>query len=175
MAGTASADITVYVDSLPIGTTIWSNPGNGSGVSKIIPAVPSATGVADVFAFQGDGTVQAITADGLTAWTANVGPVIQNNGSILPDFQGGLVIDTWDGSAETITKFDGLTGQVLSQYTVDSSTYGWSPVVHTDGTIFVVMDSGSGNNRTTRWWALIQQPAPRSSALRSPVEAPSPT
>ena len=61
-AGAASADITVYLDSLPIGTTIWSNPGNGSGVSKIVPAVPSATGVADVFAFQGDGTVQAITA-----------------------------------------------------------------------------------------------------------------
>lgn len=56
---------TVYLGTLPLGTTIWSNPGNGSGVTKIVPAVPSATGVADVFAFQGDDTVQAITSDGL--------------------------------------------------------------------------------------------------------------
>jgi hypothetical protein len=34
--------------------------------------VPSASGVADVFAFQNDGTVQAITSDGTTAWTADV-------------------------------------------------------------------------------------------------------
>lgn len=59
-------DVTVGEGALPVGTIIWSNPGNGSGVTKIVPAVPSATGVADVFAFQGDGTVQAITSDGAT-------------------------------------------------------------------------------------------------------------
>ena len=64
-AGSASADVTVWADALPQGTVLWSNPGNGSGVTKIVPAVPSPTGVADVFAFQGDGTVQAITSDGI--------------------------------------------------------------------------------------------------------------
>ena len=70
--GTATADVTVSADPLPLGTVIWSNPGDGSGVQSIVPAVPSTSGVADVFAFQADGTVQAITSDGITAWTANV-------------------------------------------------------------------------------------------------------
>jgi len=52
-----------------VGTVLWSNFGNGSGVYSIVPAVPSPNGVADVFAFQYDGTVQAITSDGTTAWT----------------------------------------------------------------------------------------------------------
>jgi len=71
-AGTASCDVTVSAGDLPLppGTVLWSNPGNGSGVARIVPAVPSPSGVADVFAFQDDGTVQAITADGTTAWTA---------------------------------------------------------------------------------------------------------
>jgi hypothetical protein len=34
--------------------------------------VPGPSGVADVFAFQQDGTVLAITSDGVTAWSANV-------------------------------------------------------------------------------------------------------
>jgi hypothetical protein len=62
-AGSGSADVTVWAGALPTGTVIWSNPGNGSGVTSIVPAVPSTSGVADVFAFQGDGTVQAITSD----------------------------------------------------------------------------------------------------------------
>ncbi len=70
-AGTGSADVTVSASLAP-GTVIWSNPGDGSGVTAVVPAVPSATGVADIFAFQADGTVQAITADGTTAWTAVV-------------------------------------------------------------------------------------------------------
>ena len=70
--GTATADVTVSAVPLPLGTVIWSNPGDGSGVQSIVPAVPSTSGVADVFAFQADGTVQAITSDGITAWTANV-------------------------------------------------------------------------------------------------------
>ena len=72
-AGTGSADVTVSAGPLPLGTVIWSNPGDGSGVTSIVPAVPSTTGVADVFAFQADGTVAAITADGKTAWTASSG------------------------------------------------------------------------------------------------------
>ena len=79
-AGAASADVTVFADALPVGTVIWSNPGNGSGVTKIVPAVPSASGVADVFAFQGDGTVQAITSDGLTAWTADLNAIAGTQG-----------------------------------------------------------------------------------------------
>jgi hypothetical protein len=62
-AGSASIDVTVSAADLPLGTVTWSNPGNGSGVYKIVPAVPSPSGVADVFAFQKDGTVQAITSD----------------------------------------------------------------------------------------------------------------
>ncbi len=57
-----------------------------------MPAVPSSEGVADVFAFHEDGTVDAITSEGITAWTADVS---QRNywwpGGILPDFRGGLV------------------------------------------------------------------------------------
>jgi hypothetical protein len=83
-AGSASADVTVYPDILPVGTVIWSNSGNGSGVNTIVPAVPSETGIADVFAFQGDGTVQAITSDGATAWTTDLGWSY-----FVPDFQGG--------------------------------------------------------------------------------------
>jgi len=56
---------------------LWSNPGDGSGVTSIVPAVPSTTGVADVFAIQNDGTVQAISADGTLAWTAPVSQVLQ--------------------------------------------------------------------------------------------------
>ena len=150
-AGAASADITVYLDALPPGTPIWSNPGDGSGVSKIVPAVPSATGVADVFAFSGNGTVQAITADGTTAWSANTSYVVENNGYILPDFQGGLVIHTWDDSlnAYAIKRFDGLTGQLAFQYVVNANDRSGSTAVHTDGTVFVVMDSGSGSNQAT--------------------------
>jgi hypothetical protein len=41
---------------------VWSNLGNESGIQSIVPAVPSTTGVAEVFALQGDGTVAAITS-----------------------------------------------------------------------------------------------------------------
>jgi hypothetical protein len=79
-AGTASANVTVTPDTPAIGAVLWSNPGDGSGVASIVPAVPSATGVADVFAFQNDGNVQAITSDGITAWTANVSLAQGRNG-----------------------------------------------------------------------------------------------
>ena len=110
---------------------IWSNPGDGSGVQSIVPAVPSTSGVADVFAFQADGTVQAITSDGTTAWTATVG------WRAMPDFQGGLVTVGQDGSS--IYKLDGITGQPYPAYTWDPSAANLSLAgVHTDGTIFAI-------------------------------------
>ena len=69
--GTAAADVTVLSGPPPLGTVLWSVPASASAGS-IVPAAPSPTGVADVFAFQSDGTVQAITSDGLVAWTATV-------------------------------------------------------------------------------------------------------
>jgi hypothetical protein len=129
-AGGASADVTVFAGgSFPIGTVLWSNPGDGSGVSSIMPAVPSASGV-DVFALQADGNVQAIRTDGTTAWTAYVG----TNTQTIPDFQGGLVVT--DGYS--LWKLDGLTGQTYPSYASVSGNGLSTPVVHTDGTIFTL-------------------------------------
>jgi hypothetical protein len=131
-AGTASADVTVSA-TLPLGTVLWSNPGDGSGVTKIIPAVPSATGVADVFALQNDNTIAAITSDGTTAWTYSATPA--DFLTVVPDFQGGLIVyDSGSGGA-SIKKLDGITGQPYPAY---SGTNLGLPVVHTDGTIFAV-------------------------------------
>ena len=50
--GSAAADVTVADPvvlpggTLPLGTVLWSNPGDGSGVQSIVPAVPSSSGVA---------------------------------------------------------------------------------------------------------------------------------
>ncbi|MGD0214915.1 MAG: IPT/TIG domain-containing protein [Terriglobales bacterium] len=135
-AGTASADVTVFSTALPIGTVIWSNPGDGSGVTNVVPAVPSSTGVADVFAFQADGTVQAITSSGTTAWSANL-----NGASVyqtVPDFQGGLVVANLT-TTQSITKLDGLTGQPYPAYTAATQDDSLSiPIIHTDGTIFTL-------------------------------------
>jgi hypothetical protein len=111
-AGTGSADVTVWAGAPSIGTVVWSSPGNASGVARIVPAVPSTSGVADVFAFQNDGTVQAIASDGTTAWTANIGQPSQ----ALPDFQGGLVVAT----QSSVYKLDGITGQAYPAYTYPS-------------------------------------------------------
>jgi hypothetical protein len=111
---------------------LWSNPGDGSGVSWIVPAVPSATGVADVFAFQNDGTVQAITSDGTTAWTAQADWAI-------PDFQGGLIVEQGDSS---IWKLDGITGQPYPVYTPTAAAGVWA--VHPDGTIFAIQQNNAG-------------------------------
>ena len=118
VAGTApnaaSADVTVFAGPLPIGTVIWSNPGDGSGVNYIVPAVPSTSGVADVFAFQADGTVQAITSDGTSAWTADLSQARY----ALPDFQGGLAVVTPVVAGQSsIYKLDGTTGQPYPAYT----------------------------------------------------------
>jgi hypothetical protein len=141
-AGGASADVTVWPATtvLPEGTLLWSNPGNGSGVKKIVPAVPSPSGVADVFAIQNDGTIQAITADGITAWTATTGLSVQDLYAI-PDFQGGLIAGDINGGM--FRKFDGITGQPYPAFGCDRGNpaadtgCGW-PVVHPDGTVFMV-------------------------------------
>jgi hypothetical protein len=133
-AGGASADITVFADTLPVGTVIWSNPGDGSGVAKIVPALPSASGVADVFAFQGDGTVQAIQSDGTTAWTANANIATVQ---AIPDFQGGLVLVNY---AQSIVKLDGITGAAYPAYMVEATDYlAGQPAIHTDGTVFAII------------------------------------
>jgi hypothetical protein len=125
-AGTASTDVTVWPGALPLGTVVWSNPGDGSGVTSIVPAVPSATGVADVFAFQADGTVQAITSDGATAWTADA-----SHWQAVPDFQGGLVV--WDGSS--VWKLDGINGKAYPAYAISDNAA--LAGVYTDGTILL--------------------------------------
>ena len=130
-AGDGSADLMVYPgSSLPLGTIQWSNPGDGSGVAYIVPAVPSESGVADVFAFQGDGTVAAIKSDGITAWTANL-----NGANPVPDFQGGLVLAT----PQSIMKLDGTTGVPYPAFIAATQNDSLSaPAIHTDGTIFTV-------------------------------------
>jgi hypothetical protein len=119
---------------LPLGTVIWSNPGTaGAQVERLVPAVPSPTGVADVFAFQSDGSVQAITSEGATAWTAG----LNWDDFAAPDFQGGLIVHRWgDAQSRSIRKIDGMTGQSYPAYSPASSTttigfFG----VDTDGTV----------------------------------------
>jgi len=144
-ADDASADLTVYAgSSLPVGTVIWSAPDDGSGVSWILPAVPSPSGVADVFALQGDGNVQAITSDGAVAWTENVG----TSSGLVSDFQGGLVVvqssygsSGWMGS---VNRLDGVTGQAYPAYNFPAGYIPWSTLVHTDGTIFQLLWDGAG-------------------------------
>jgi len=145
-AGTGSADVTVSAVALAVGTVIWSNPGDGSGVAWIVPAVPSASGVADVFAYQNDGMVQAITSDGTVAWTANIGPY-KGPREVLPDFQGGLVVV----SEESVYKLDGMTGQAYpvcsgpggAGFWGLSATSGNTMVVHPDGTILGATNGAS--------------------------------
>jgi hypothetical protein len=146
-AGTATADVTVSVGALPLGTVLWSNPGNGSGVYSIVPAVPSPNGVADVFAFQYDGTVQAITSDGATAWTAD----LSQAAIVLPDFRGGLVATEPYSGGGSIVVLDGATGQPSATYAfqIDDSTWFWEQYllrVHPDGTIFTVLRKCDGAN-----------------------------
>ena len=149
-AGTAIANVTVSATAPPIGTILWSNPGDGSGVAKIVPAVPSATGVADVFALQNDGTVQAIASDGTTAWTADASSALNGWGSVLPDFQGGLVLlNEHSGPGYSIAKLDGATGQQVSIFapadgqSVLNDELTVPAVIHPDGTLFAVQANNS--------------------------------
>ncbi len=143
-AGGASADVTVSSVALALGTVLWSNPGDGSGVTSIVPAVPSPNGVADVFAFQNDNTVQAITSDGTTAWSADV----SNSLITLPDFNGGLVLSNFAPGqccqVVSVVSLDGITGQPRSSYAPPSGTNlggAGEMAVHTDGTIFALQAS----------------------------------
>ncbi len=76
-------------------------------------------------------TVQAVTSDGTTAWSAPISP---NANSTVSDFQGGLVV----GTTQSIMKLDGITGQAFPAYAVPSTSSLSPAVVHTDGTIFTV-------------------------------------
>lgn len=139
-AGTAIADVTVWTGFLPVGTARWSNPGNGSGVYSFAPAVPTPTSMADVFAFQYDGTVQAITAEGNTAWTADVSQAYM----ATPDFQGGLIaVEFNDLGGSSLVKFDGATGQRTVLYSTDGTSGLTAIAVHTDGTVFANQTSSN--------------------------------
>jgi hypothetical protein len=136
-AGSASADVIVSAippggGDLPTGTVLWSNP---APTDRILPAVPAATGAADVFAVTDSGQVSAITSDGTTAWTAGV----SWNGAFAAtaDFQGGLIYGTSSGS---LARLDGLTGSQTFQF-VPSGTLrlGDRPVPHPDGTVFQLL------------------------------------
>jgi hypothetical protein len=126
-AGTSTATVTVFAGpELPEGTVKWTVPGDGTPILQTLPAVPSATGVADVFTLYQSGLVQAITNDGHVAWTVKTtdGP------DILPDFTGGLL-----EAGDIVRAHDGVTGQALPPYTFTDWSY-WSFGVHTDGTVF---------------------------------------
>lgn len=138
-AGSGTAEITVSATLLTTGTVLWSNPGTLSGVIEMKPAVPSDSGVADVFALQGDGTVQAITSDGVTAWTASVTDAWS---VLLPDFSGGLAVLDASG----IRRLDGTTGQTAATYTPNGERYLEANsalfAVHSDGTVLAIESSG---------------------------------
>jgi hypothetical protein len=99
----------------------------GLSVDSIVAAVPSTSGLADVFAVHSGGvqTVQAIASDGTTAWSAQF-PDGALPDKIIPDFQGGLIdvhflSNTHGSLTYSMTKVDGITGQNVSTYTTDSS------------------------------------------------------
>jgi hypothetical protein len=138
-AGSASADVTVWTGPmLPTGTVIWSNSGDGSGVIQIIPAVPSTSGQADVFALQQSGAVMALSSAGTQLWTANA----TADSTLVPDFQGGVIIANPDSGSWQ--KFDG-------QHTYPATPYGGESLLpHPDGTVFDGMnaiDPTTGNQK----------------------------
>jgi len=129
-AGGASADLTIYAGAiLQTGTVIWSSPGDGSGVIKIVPAIPSPTGVADVFAQNSSGVVQALKADGTEAWRVSV----STGSTLLPDFQGGLIVAD-QVNTQSLRKYDGMTGSAYPP--IGSAYVGGQVLVHPDGTLF---------------------------------------
>jgi hypothetical protein len=166
-AGGASMIVTVYppgVTPAP-GTTLWSDPVD-NGVLSIVPAVPSLSGVADVFALDGQCNILAVASNGTVPWTANIGRPPQYPyyavqpgpcNTFLPDFQGGLVVESQKGFTQPdgqvyfqnyLQKFDGLTGQPYPAFTLINTsaiTFSDAPqgayppaAVSTDGTIFTV-------------------------------------
>jgi hypothetical protein len=91
-AGSASTDVTVFTAELPMGTVIWSNPGDGWGSGGEV-----GSGCAEPHRGSGrvrvllDGSVQAITSEGATARTAK----LNCDDLAVPDFQGGLIVHRW--------------------------------------------------------------------------------
>ncbi len=160
-AGGASADVTVVSGAPPLETVLWSNP---VSASQIIPAVPSQTGVADVFAVSGS-TVHAITSEGITAWTVDLG---ETNPWVLADFRGGLVAVR----DRTITSFDGRTGQAVSAYSIPNraDTGLLSVAVHTDGTIFAHLNTRG----TSRSYSTFVGIDPVTGGQKFSVELPNP-
>ncbi len=127
--GAGSAHVTVVSSSPPLGSSIWSNFGDGSGISAIVPAVPVPTSPADVFAFQNDFTIQAVASYGSTRWTAS------NPSAAMPgyqpramsDFQGGLVLIE-STAALSIVKLDGATGHRYPSYSPTAPSFLANPV-----------------------------------------------
>ena len=112
--------------------------------------------MADVFAFQNDRMVAAITSDGVTAWTADV----SQTPKALPDFQGGLVTVKTDEYRRSfsIVKLDGITGQPYPAYTPVAAANGSATLgayggqlvaVHPDGTVFAVQQNS--DRAGTQW------------------------
>jgi hypothetical protein len=136
------------------------NPADESDGIRIVPAVPSPSGVADVFALN-DETVQAITSDGTTAWTEDKSQSGAWWGTV-PDFQGGLVLyNTYPGTSigTSIVGLDGLTGQPKFTYTPQGGDLGFAGwvlsftelVVHPDGTILTFLGTHDGDGNGFSW------------------------
>ena len=172
VAGDSSADVTVSPKTLP--GPIWSCV---CGVTQIMPAVPSPWGIADVFAFQNNGTVTALTHAGVPAWSATAGPQTTLG---LPDFQGGLVLapQTNYPFLDSITKLDGLTGEAYPSYIPSTGTGLWyaSPgiAIHTDGTIFAGLYADPDQNSGSFQGALVAiDPTTGSQKFSVPFSDPS--
>jgi outer membrane protein assembly factor BamB len=133
-AGEASADLTVYEGfALPDGTVRWSAPGDGSGLVKMALAVPSPDTVADVFALQSSGLVQALRLDGSLVWTSRFPDSVSD---VKPDASGGLL-----GITDTsVSRLDPATGQQSWQHQL-SGNIDSSLAVHPEGTIFILEHS----------------------------------
>jgi hypothetical protein len=177
-AGGASADVTVYPGpTLPVGTLQWSNPGDPSDVSQIIPAVPSAAGV-DIFALeQGGNVVQALYFNGTVAWTANLfnSTNLYDPPLVTADFRGGAVVYT----GSTIYSLDPTTGQPNPAYVGasqrDQSTGLGYPAVHTDGTIFTTdycigpQDCAGSPDSATGSWVVGIDPSSGAAKFKVPA------
>ena len=153
------------------GTILWSDPVN-AGVVSLVPAVPSVSGVADVFALDGNCNVWAVASDGTEPWMAKIGQLPLNTGNFnavcsqfVPDFQGGIEVLSESNASPgslypfyySLQKFDGITGQAYPAFSqsVYWENMNWQGhflaptgpnfppfVVHTEGPIFTVLDEG---------------------------------
>ncbi len=149
----AGADVTVAAGDLGEGTVLWSHPGGGAYVTSLAAAVPSPSGVADVFAVGGGGTVDAITTEGMTAWRASLPSPWA---AIVPDFQGGLIAN--DGL--NIVRLDGITGESRTLYTGSEQEGTDSVVVHRTERFLRCNHTTSLPRRW--WWGLTGRPGRRS-------------